>query len=165
MLELSGSLVPACIARCSGLGARDSVRIEPSRKFKVQGRKSKVEHTSPPSLEPRLSHRVSLASAPRIETRASDVNVVRLDPGPGQSAGPGRVVAGESGRISLRDLPQITVGLADNREMPARIIGVDPATDLALLKSTRETCGPFPGAIHRDSKSPNGCWRSATRSS
>jgi len=44
------------------------------------------------------------------------------------------VVAGESGRISLRDLPQITVGLADNREMPARIIGVDPATDLALLK-------------------------------
>jgi Do/DeqQ family serine protease len=44
------------------------------------------------------------------------------------------VVAGESGRISLRDLPQITVTLSDNREMPARIIGVDPPTDLALLK-------------------------------
>jgi Do/DeqQ family serine protease len=43
------------------------------------------------------------------------------------------VVAGESGRISLRDLPQITVTLSD-REMPAKIIGVDPATDLALLK-------------------------------
>src|SRR5688500_11424446 len=44
------------------------------------------------------------------------------------------VVAGESGRISLRDLPQITVGLADSRELPAKIIGVDPPTDLALLK-------------------------------
>ena len=44
------------------------------------------------------------------------------------------VVAGESGQISLRDLPQITVTLSDNREMPARIIGVDPPTDLALLK-------------------------------
>jgi len=44
------------------------------------------------------------------------------------------VVAGESGRISLRDLPQITVTLSDNREMAARIIGVDPPTDLALLK-------------------------------
>jgi Do/DeqQ family serine protease len=43
------------------------------------------------------------------------------------------VVAGETGRISLRDLPQITVTLAD-REMPAKIVGVDPATDLALLK-------------------------------
>jgi Do/DeqQ family serine protease len=44
------------------------------------------------------------------------------------------VVVGESGRMSLRDLPQITVGLPDNRELPAQIIGVDPATDLALLK-------------------------------
>jgi Do/DeqQ family serine protease len=44
------------------------------------------------------------------------------------------VVAGESGRLSLRDLPQITVTLSDNREMPAKIIGVDQPTDLALLK-------------------------------
>jgi Do/DeqQ family serine protease len=44
------------------------------------------------------------------------------------------VVAGESGRISLRDLPQIRVGFPDNREMAAEIVGVDPTTDLALLK-------------------------------
>ena len=44
------------------------------------------------------------------------------------------VVAGESGQISLSQLPEITVSLADKREMKAEIVGVDPATDLALLK-------------------------------
>jgi serine protease Do len=44
------------------------------------------------------------------------------------------VVAGESGRLSLRQLPAITVSLEDKRELKAEIIGVDPATDLALLK-------------------------------
>jgi Do/DeqQ family serine protease len=44
------------------------------------------------------------------------------------------VIAGESGRLSLRDLPEITVALADKREVNAKIIGVDPPTDLALLK-------------------------------
>jgi Do/DeqQ family serine protease len=42
------------------------------------------------------------------------------------------VVAGESGRIS-RQLPAVTVTLGD-REVQAQIVGVDPATDLALLK-------------------------------
>ena len=44
------------------------------------------------------------------------------------------VVAGESGRISLRQLPAVSVALRDKREVQATIVGVDPATDLALLK-------------------------------
>ena len=44
------------------------------------------------------------------------------------------VIAGESGRISLQQLPAITVALSDRREVEAQIIGVDPETDLALVK-------------------------------
>jgi serine protease Do len=43
------------------------------------------------------------------------------------------VVTGEQQRISLRDL-NITVSMGDRRDAPAALIGVDPATDLALLK-------------------------------
>jgi Do/DeqQ family serine protease len=43
------------------------------------------------------------------------------------------VVAGDAGRLG-RGLPTITVALADKRETQATIVGLDPATDLALLK-------------------------------
>jgi len=44
------------------------------------------------------------------------------------------VVTGESGQISRRQMPAVSVVLADSREMQAQIVGVDPATDLALLR-------------------------------
>jgi S1-C subfamily serine protease len=43
------------------------------------------------------------------------------------------VVTGESQRVALRDL-NISVSLGDKRDTAAALIGVDPATDLALLK-------------------------------
>ena len=54
------------------------------------------------------------------------------------------VVAGESGRISLRQLPAISVALGDKREMRAQIIGVDPTTDLALLKINAQNLPTMP---------------------
>ena len=54
------------------------------------------------------------------------------------------VVAGESGRLSLRQLPAVSVSLADNREVDAAIVGVDPATDLALLRINAGTLPTIP---------------------
>jgi Do/DeqQ family serine protease len=54
------------------------------------------------------------------------------------------VVAGESGRISLRQLPAISVALGDKREMRAQIVGVDPITDLALLKINAQNLPTMP---------------------
>ena len=51
------------------------------------------------------------------------------------------VVAGESGRLSPGQLPAVSVVLGDNQEVEATIVGVDPATDLALL---RIDAGPLP---------------------
>ena len=44
------------------------------------------------------------------------------------------VIVGESGRLSVQNLPDITIAFGNKRELRARIVGVDPATDLALLK-------------------------------
>jgi Do/DeqQ family serine protease len=54
------------------------------------------------------------------------------------------VVAGEGGRISLPQLPAITVALADKREMQAQIVGIDSATDLALLKINARNLATIP---------------------
>ena len=43
------------------------------------------------------------------------------------------VVTGEARRVTIEQL-DVTVALADKREMRADVVGVDPATDLALLK-------------------------------
>jgi len=54
------------------------------------------------------------------------------------------VVAGESGRLSLQQLPAVSVALGDNPEVEAIIVGVDPATDLALLRIDAGTLPTIP---------------------
>jgi serine protease Do len=44
------------------------------------------------------------------------------------------VIVGEGGRLSRANLPDITIAFGNKRELRAKIVGVDPATDLALLK-------------------------------
>jgi serine protease Do len=44
------------------------------------------------------------------------------------------VVTGEANRRVTIEQLDVTVALADKREVPAQVIGTDPATDLALLK-------------------------------
>ena len=55
------------------------------------------------------------------------------------------VVTGEQQRVSLRDLT-ITVSLGDKRDVPAALIGFDPATDLALLKIDAKNLPTIPWA-------------------
>jgi serine protease Do len=43
------------------------------------------------------------------------------------------VVTGEDRRVTIEQL-DVTVTLSDKREVPAQVVGSDPATDLALLK-------------------------------
>jgi serine protease Do len=58
----------------------------------------------------------------------------------GQSAGSGVIVGGDGYVLTNNHvlgqgaLQQVTVILADRRERPAKLVGVDPTTDLALLK-------------------------------
>ena len=54
------------------------------------------------------------------------------------------VVAGESGRLSLNQLPDIKVSMGGLRDVTATIVGVDPATDLALLKIDSRNLATIP---------------------
>jgi serine protease Do len=56
------------------------------------------------------------------------------------------VVAGEGGRLTVRNMPEITIAFADKRELRAKIVGTDPATDLALLKVDAHNLPTIPWA-------------------
>jgi Do/DeqQ family serine protease len=53
------------------------------------------------------------------------------------------VVTGEARRVSIEQL-DVTVALADKREMRADVIGTDPATDLAVLKINARSLPTIP---------------------
>ena len=66
--------------------------------------------------------------------------------------------------ITHRELDAITVALADKREMPARAHRRRSGDRPGAAEDRRaRTCRRFRGAIRRSSRSPSGCWRSATR--
>jgi S1-C subfamily serine protease len=53
---------------------------------------------------------------------------------PGPAAAGGTTALPDFSRVAARTVPAVSVVLADKREMQAQIVGVDPATDLALLR-------------------------------
>ena len=55
------------------------------------------------------------------------------------------VVTGEANPLTIEQL-DLSVALSDKREMPAKLIGVDPATDLALLKVEAKNLPTMPWA-------------------
>jgi serine protease Do len=53
------------------------------------------------------------------------------------------VVTGDQRRVSLRDI-DIKVTLSDKRDLPADVVGVDPDTDLALIKINARSLPTMP---------------------
>ena len=64
----------------------------------------------------------------------------------------------------VQDAERLTVTLNNKKELPARIVGIDPATDLAVIKSKPTILTLSPLATATRHASANRCWPSATRS-
>lgn len=94
-------------------------------------RRSNAPFTNDPFFQYFFGSQEDLFGSARAESSLGSGVVVSQD---GYILTNHHVVAGESGQISARQLPEITVALSDKRELRAEIVGVDPATDLALLK-------------------------------
>jgi S1-C subfamily serine protease len=59
---------------------------------------------------------------------------------------------------------EIHVTTSDNREVAARVIGIDTISDLAVIKADLKSAGPLPWGDSDRLKRQNGCSRSAIRS-
>jgi len=57
----------------------------------------------------------------------------------------------------------VTVRLLDKREFTARVVGADPATDVAVIKIDARDLRRCRSATPTRPGSASGCWRSATR--
>ena len=86
---------------------------------------------SPYAFDPRFQNRPQTLTIRRpVENSLGSGVVVSSD---GYILTNNHVVTGERGGTPRSDI-EITITLSDKREMPAKIIGVDPDSDLALLK-------------------------------
>jgi serine protease Do len=76
---------------------------------------------------------------------------------PDQSAGSGLILDPNGYIVTnnhvVEGATQITVTLSDRREFSAKIVGTDPKTDLAVIKSRPKTCLPSSGLSTKDCKS------------
>jgi serine protease Do len=81
-------------------------------------------------------------------------------PRSGRAAGSGFVVSADGYVLTnahvVDSSTQVTVRLLDRREFPARIVGTDPTTDVAVLKI--EATGLTPGALGDSDKARVGEW-------
>ena len=66
-------------------------------------------------------------------------------PREGRSLGSGFIISAEGHVVTnnhvIQDATEITIDFADGRELPARVIGTDPLTDIALLQITVDDGG------------------------